>query len=55
MNFQKMHLTPVVWGLGWIAILLPNLYSYLIPRAYLKYFWQANWDPESYFIGGIQI
>lgn len=37
-----MRLTPVMWGLGWGAILLPNLYSYSIPGAYLKYFWHAN-------------
>ena len=25
-NFHKVLLTPVMWGLGWEAILLPNLY-----------------------------
>lgn len=29
-NFEKMLLTPVMWGLGWRAILLPDLYSYSI-------------------------
>lgn len=50
-NFQKMLLTPVVWGLGWGAILLPNLYSYSIPGAYFKYFWYA--DRELFVLGYI--